>query len=141
MLLGPGGCGHTGPKGGAIKTAVQSGYFTTVRMLLDYRVKHGRRVPIAGTPAVAAKHGHYDILEALLNDGGYEIADLQPLLVHAIDHEHKAMFRLLLSHGVDPKVPETSVECVKVAKEKGLESMLDLLAQAGVDMDNVEEGI
>ncbi len=111
-----------------LKTAIEQGHTGIVRMLLDHGSEHGDAIQ------TAAKPGYAVILVALLNHRRYDSCSLQPLLVYAIEKEHEAMFRLLINRGADPKDAETSAECIKVARKNGLESMLDLLAEFGVEV-------
>jgi hypothetical protein len=49
------------------------------------------------------------------------------LLRHAIEHEYEAMFRSLVERGCVSRDQDTVAECVKVAVEKGLESISQLV--------------
>jgi hypothetical protein len=59
------------------------------------------------------------------------------LLPHAIENEHVIMFLLLVERGCDVTEPDTVAACVKVAQEKGLDSMLELLRESGMEVDTV----
>jgi hypothetical protein len=55
-------------------------------------------------------------------------------LASAIGMEHVVLFNLLLERGADLDSPGTAEECVRRAKKDGLESMLTLLEEHGVDI-------
>jgi hypothetical protein len=85
----------------------------------------------------AATKGYGDIVEELLNAGADVKNGSHSLPPHAIEHEHVVMFRLLVERGCDVKDPAAVAVCVKVAQEKGLDSMLELLREAGIEIDTV----
>jgi hypothetical protein len=85
----------------------------------------------------ACKNGHEedaDIVELLLYRGAGIDTTSRSLLVHAIEQEHEALFRLLMKRGRTLRRQETSVECVRVAKEQEFESMLKLLSECDMSI-------
>jgi hypothetical protein len=52
-------------------------------------------------------------------------------------HSIKEMFRLLIEHGADLK--EKGAEAVKVAREEGLKSMLEMLKEYNMHIEEKEE--
>jgi hypothetical protein len=115
----------------ALEIAAQNGQLAIVRMLLGPGAEHGEAL------TRAAAKGYGDIVEELLNAGADVKNGSHSLLPHAIEHEHVIMFRLLVERGCDVKDPAAVAVCVKVAQEKGLDSMLELLREAGIEIDTV----
>jgi hypothetical protein len=125
---------------GAIAAAASCGHTSTVRLLLTYGASP------EGALAQAAHRGYLGIVELLLDhgaspDGVIELnehkvktGELIPL-VAALELEHVRMFHLLLERGASFIDQEAGLKCAKVAKENGLDSMLDLLKENGVDVD------
>jgi hypothetical protein len=112
--------------------AVAASHFRTelVQRLLDIGVKP------TGALAKGAKVGSLNMVRLLLEHGvdanetfNYRLSPL----VCAINLEHTAMFDLLLEHGAKLQ-GEDAGDCVRKAKELGLESMLQLLEKKGVDV-------
>jgi hypothetical protein len=118
---------------GAIAAAASNGHTALVQKLLE----HGAET--TDGLARAAAGGYMDIVQLLLEHGADPNAhngEVAPI-VGALEMEHTAMFRLLLEHGAVVASPETAHECVRRVKEAGLESMLELLRESGVDTEYV----
>ncbi|KAF2824124.1 ankyrin [Ophiobolus disseminans] len=84
----------------------------------------------------AAARGHLDIVRLLLDvgvDANETIGPGSPL-ASAISREHKAMFRLLIEREADVYATGVAEECMRRARKEGLESMLLLLKEHGVDI-------
>lgn len=115
----------------ALEVAARHGHYAIVRILLD----HGAELGEAISEAVAK--GYRDIVEILLDHGTDPNNGSRSSLVSAIKHEHEAMFQLLVKKGGESIHPDTCLTCVKVAKEEGLESMLELLREYDMDVDSI----
>ena len=113
----------------ALEYAIRRGHLDITQMLL----KHGAE--LGNALYAAAVRGNLPLLKELLSYAADTHHDLQPLLAQAVWHEHEAMFSFLLERGVDAKDPNTSADCVEMARTWRLESMLNLLAEAGVQVD------
>lgn len=101
---------------GAILRAAKGGYMGIVRMLLD-----------AGVDAEEAD------IRLRLNPGLDRKHDISGMpIVSAIEMEHTEMAVLLRASGVNVS-GDVARECVKIARKEGLESMLDLLREWGID--------
>lgn len=102
-----------------------------VRLLL----RHGAKVS-ARDVNTAARRGDMDILKALFEHGA-DVDDelkshLQPAVSHALLLEHPKMFHYLMERGAE--IGEGTVDELT---EEGLESMLTLLEEHGVDTDPI----
>lgn len=114
----------------AISAAAEYGRTEFVKAML----KAGRET--ANAMAKAAANGYWDIVQLLL-DAGTDVnasTGKDSPLAHAISREHTAMFKLLLERGADLELKGTAQECVRCAKKDGLDSMLALLEESGVDI-------
>jgi ankyrin repeat protein len=122
--------------GGALRMAADCGYSDIVRMLLEHGVK------AEGLVAAAARKGHLPTVQTLTEHGqnldeglgpetvwGFE----PPAIVWAVELEHERMFRYLVTQGARIDTDESGGEAVRRAKNAGLESMLTLLEEYGVD--------
>jgi hypothetical protein len=121
--------------------ACSTGSESVVRLLLQ----HDARITGLEIGAAAAR-GRLTIVRILLEHGANAdgvpnfrcgstiMAPWPPPIVSAVRLEQKEMFRLLVEHGAD--LGEKGVEAVKVAREEGLESMLEMLKEYNV---NIEE--
>jgi ankyrin repeat protein len=131
---------------GAVAAAAGHGHLEIVQKLLEYDAS------TEGSIATAAAGGYRDSVSLLLHHGAYpnerfvqvqkrNVAALEVIpLVCAVDLEHVAMFHLLLEHGADlfDEGCNSEVawkECARVAREAGLESMLVLLKENGINVD------
>ena len=114
----------------ALELAIGWGDLATVRLLLQHKAEFGDAL------SLAAAKGHMDVVQELLDHGADINIGSRPLLAYAIEHEHVALFRLLVERGCDPRVEEAATEFVGTAKEHGLESMLQLLREYGVNSDD-----
>ena len=121
---------HGADTSGAVEAASQHGHLAIVQILL----KHG--ADTTGALEKAAAGGYRDIVELLLDHGADPNDGSPNSLVYAIELEHVALFRLLMERGAIME-EETSAECVRRAKEKGFESMSELLRENGVDVDTL----
>jgi ankyrin repeat protein len=84
-----------------------------------------------------AAGGHLDIIQELLDHGCDPNEGYPPPIVWAVDPKHEAMFRLLVEHGADVKLPSARQDIVVQAKRAGLDSMLAMLASEGIAVDIV----
>ncbi|KAF2676285.1 ankyrin [Lentithecium fluviatile CBS 122367] len=108
--------------------ACERGFEGIVRLLLE----HGAKIHDI-TLAAAAKGGHLNVVRALLEYGA-DPNQGEPLpIISAISRERKDMFQELLGYGAS-LAGQNGVEAVKKAREEGLESMLALLEEHGVDI-------
>lgn len=120
-----------------------------LQVLMDYTAPMGK---VRGLVSHAAAGGHFDLVKMLVEQG-YDMNEpgdhchnqgrrawnfphaLPPPIVSAVELEHLRMFRFLRDGGAVFNTPETCGEAVGRAKAAGLDSMLKLLAQEGVDLD------
>lgn len=123
---------HHADTSGAMQAASEGGHLAIVQTLL----KHG--ADITGSIQKAGKGGYRDIVELLLD---YEtiIYASSLALFKAVEVEHTALFRLLMDLGAETG-RTTRLTCIKIAKGKGYESMLELLAEYGF-VDNASQTI
>jgi hypothetical protein len=105
----------------ALEIAAGNGRLDIVRLLLEHGAEFGDALERA------AAGGYRDVVEELL---GLD-ADIKgcsgDLLLHAVQYEQVAMFRLWVERGCDPREADTMARCVKAAEDQGLESMLEFL--------------
>ncbi|KAF2649141.1 ankyrin [Lophiostoma macrostomum CBS 122681] len=101
------------------------------------KVMLAAKQPTGLAMAKAAACGHWDIVRLLLDAGDdvNKTPGKNSPLVHAIAREHAAMFKLLVERGADLHLDGTAQECVQRAHNDGLDSMLVLLAEHGVDVN------
>lgn len=109
----------------ALEMAVRYGDFAIVFLLLEYNAEVGEAVTEGVTK------GYKSIVRALLERKTNAKRELQKLLVCAVELEDEELFQLLAGQA-DGEVHEAAwVECMKIAQEKGLESMArTVLSQA-----------
>lgn len=74
------------------------------------------------------------MVQELLDHGAAVKNTRSPLFVYAVEHGHVSLFELLVERGCDLREKETAVECMSMAKERGLDWMLQLLQEYGVDV-------
>jgi ankyrin repeat protein len=117
----------------AIRPAAEYGQIDFVKVMLEAGRSIGRM-----TTAKAAAQGYWDIVLLLLDAGAdvNEGTGKDSPLVQAIAREHTAMFNLLVKRGGNLYLNGTAQACVQRAKKDGLDSMLVLLAQHGVDVSD-----
>lgn len=115
----------------ALELAALNGHLAVVQVLLDHGTEPGEAIH------KAASKGYWDIVQEVLGRGGTSQSSLQRLLVHTIEQEHEAMFRLLIVRGVIVADETTNTECVEKARALGLESMLALLKETGQAADTL----
>ncbi|KAF2001460.1 ankyrin [Amniculicola lignicola CBS 123094] len=120
--------------------AASKGHLGVTRILVDLGIE------ARGIVARAASSGCVEVVKLLI-DRGAEINNsypglhmktflpVYPALIGAIVLEHTAMFRLLIERGAE-LTPQ--IACEAGANAAGLESMLDLLKEYGVDI-NLDE--
>lgn len=116
---------------GAVEAASQQGHITLTRILLQYKADTGRALD------AAVAGGYRDIVELLLDHGDNANTVSSDSLVKIIDLEHSALLLLLLERGLQLG-QDAGRKCVRQAKEKGLESMLTLLNENGVDVAAID---
>ncbi|KAF1362381.1 hypothetical protein EJ07DRAFT_174778 [Lizonia empirigonia] len=101
--------------------AVRYGQFAIVFLLLGYDAEVGEAV----TEGVAK--GYKNTVRDLLERKTNAKLELQKLLVCAVELEDEGLFQLLVGHA-DGEVHEAAwAECMKIAREKGLESMAKMM--------------
>ena len=105
----------------ALKVAIRWGYFAIVSLLLE----HGAEVE--GALAQAVARGYKSVVRSLLEHDTSAV-EWQDLLVSAIEIEDEALFRLLVDYAGGAMDEATCAVCVAAAREKGLESMLELVS-------------
>ncbi|KAF2867228.1 ankyrin repeat-containing domain protein [Massariosphaeria phaeospora] len=105
----------------AITIAVEYGHTELVQKLLQMGL-----TPI-DTLSNAAAGGYLDIVRLLLDAGADANESIGPM-------EHTAIFNLLIERGADLHSKGTTEECIERAWKDGLESMLVLLKEHGVDV-------
>jgi hypothetical protein len=118
-----------------IAAAASCGRTNLVRQLLDRGFVPGRAL------SAAAIGPYFDIVRILLYAGvdvNEEIGPRSPL-ASAISMEHTELFNFLIERGADLDTSGTAEECVKRAKKDGLDSMLSLLKEHGVDVGDLDE--
>jgi hypothetical protein len=132
---------HGADATGAMRPSVRCGHAKLVKRLLQMGVP----IP-AGALASAAASGHWDVVQLLLDAGGdpndkgnYPRSPLLSPLMSAIKREHTEMFQLLVERGADVQL--RAEKCVRLARKEGLESMLLLLKEHGVDMHSKGNGV
>jgi ankyrin repeat protein len=106
---------------------IQPGSDEVVRLLLQ----RGARIT-GGEVSEAAIRGRKETVRILLEHGADSNHGTVPPIVSAVKLEHKEMFHLLLKHGVE--LADAGRAAAKVAREEGLDSMLELLELHGVDV-------
>jgi hypothetical protein len=104
-----------------LESAAEQGNLSIVRKLLDYGAEFGEAL------LAAAAKGWGDIVQELLDRGALVGNHLQALLLSAIEQEHTSMFKLVVQRNGNIIDPVTMSECRRVAVEKGLESMAQLV--------------
>jgi hypothetical protein len=113
-----------------IATAASKGQTTLVRQLLNRGI-----APVRALSAAAAGP-YFDTVRVLIDAGvdvNEDIGSRSPL-ASAIGLEHTELFKFLIDHGADITSPGTAEECVKRARKDGLDSMLCLLKECGVNV-------
>jgi ankyrin repeat protein len=105
-------------------------------------LQHLLNLGLSPTDALSKLHfGPFmDVVQVLLDAGvnPNEATAANSLLAKAIRLEHTALFKLLIKHGADLHAPGTAEECVRQANKDGLDSMLQLLQEHGVDITAIE---
>ena len=132
----------------ALASAARYGQKKALEMLLDRGVNISDAVVEVGinesrtvvpTKLLAnVERGPYLDVVRLLLDAGVDVNESigkDSPLAGAIATEHTALFEFLLERGADLHSPGTAEECVRRAKKDGLESMLLLLEEHGVDVN------
>ncbi|CAN9106918.1 unnamed protein product [Alternaria alternata] len=131
-----------------LPTAVAYGRAKLLNVLLDRGIKTSdSMVGLSQSPKSAQllsnfKLGPYLDVVRLLLDAGVDVNESigkESPLACAIAAEHTALFNFLLERGANLHSPGTAEECVRRAKQDGLESMLSLLEQHGVNVKDCSE--
>jgi hypothetical protein len=108
---------------GLILDGVFSGHVEFVQLLLKWGWNS------KGAVVHAARHGHEDVVRALLEIGGdanEESKGLSPIC-YAVLGEHLSMFHYLTGHGAKPPSLVMREQLAKSARASGVESMVELL--------------
>ncbi|RYO55956.1 hypothetical protein AA0116_g8774 [Alternaria tenuissima] len=131
-----------------LDAAVVYGRAELLKMLLDRGTKISDALieeDSSGKPARLLSNfrwGPYLDVVRLLIDAGVDVDESigkESSLAWAIAAEHTALFNFLLERGANLHSPGTAEECVRRAKQDGLESMLSLLEQHGVNVEDCSE--
>jgi hypothetical protein len=110
----------------ALEMAALHGHYGIVSLLLEHGAGMGEAL------AKAIRKGYLSIVRTLLaHDTGIE-PEWQGLLVSSVQAEDEVLFRLLVEHAGGAIDEDTRTECAKVAREMGLESMLELVSMVQV---------
>jgi hypothetical protein len=106
----------------ALEMAALHGHYGIVSLLLEHGAGMGEAL------AKAVRKGYLSIVRTLLeHDTGIEL-EWQGILVSSVQVEDEALFWLLVKHTGGAIDEDTRTACAKVAKEMGLESMLELVS-------------
>jgi hypothetical protein len=106
----------------ALEMAALHGHYGIVSLLLEHGAGMGKAL------AKAVRKGYLSIVRTLLEqDTGIEL-EWQGILVSSVQVEDEALFWLLVKHAGGAIDEDTRTACAKVAKEMGLESMLELVS-------------
>jgi ankyrin repeat protein len=108
--------------------ACESGFEGVVRLLLD----NGAELQDIDL-AEAAKRGHLNVMKALMEYGADPNKGDPLPIVSAVSRERVDMFQMLLDHGASLD-GENGRKAAQKAREEGLDSMLELLKEHGVDV-------
>ncbi|KAF1994381.1 ankyrin, partial [Amniculicola lignicola CBS 123094] len=120
---------HGAQTTGSVEAAARNGHRDLVQFLLD------RRADTSESVAAAAARGYHSIVQLLLDHGaqadysagGNECSAKYPHpLLSAVRFEDTTLFKLLLEQGAILS-PTVGRECMKLAREDGLDSMIELL--------------
>ncbi|KAF2269184.1 ankyrin [Lojkania enalia] len=109
---------------GAIATAAYYGHTQIINVLLE----HGAET--IGAIAKGAAGGYMDIVQLLVEYGADVNKDYP--IVFAVGLEHTKMFRYLVEHGAVLS-DKARHACIEQSRSQGLESMMELLKNHGVD--------
>ncbi|KAI1459657.1 ankyrin repeat-containing domain protein [Annulohypoxylon moriforme] len=113
--------------------AVKAGNLDGVKLLLDYGADPNN-CPATDTPLMrAARVSRISVVEILLKAGAKVNEGYPPPIVFAVFREDMYMFRLLRQYGAILNTPETGNWAMAVAELYGLESMVNVLVQEGVE--------
>ncbi|KAI1088019.1 ankyrin repeat-containing domain protein [Rostrohypoxylon terebratum] len=116
-----------------ILRAIEGGNSEIVKMFID----HGAALswsPAVDTPLMLAARLSRITIAKLLIEAGVEIDEgYPPPIILAVWKEDMAMFRLLRRYGARLDTPETGNWAMAIAQANELESMVDVLADAGVE--------
>jgi Ankyrin repeats (many copies) len=108
-----------------------------------YEVFGKQQCNVPGALQVAAKMGHLKTVQVLL-ENGCNVNDWNirypPAFASALVAEHPEMFRLLQDHGAALDHSDSVEKAVSRLKAEGLDSMLQLLSENGVAVDEVLVG-
>lgn len=117
--------------------AVRNGTREIVQLILDHGADPNLG-PIIDTPLMTAAFlSRISIAEMLLEIGAEADAGCPPPIIFAVWKEDMDMFRLLRGYGAKLDTPETGGWAMAMAQFYGLESMVDVLVQEGVEKDTI----
>lgn len=128
------------PPANPLRSAALKGHTEIVKLLLA----HGARPRLGwgDTLTSAAKSGYLDVVKVLLDYGAdvneRPAEDLRapPAIISAIQLEHEKMFYFLRKKGAILRKPETGGLALDIAIKQGLESMVKILLQEGVEIND-----
>ncbi|KAI1127057.1 ankyrin repeat-containing domain protein [Nemania abortiva] len=125
------------PLNKSLRRAVQGGKIDVVRLLLQHGANPNRSSRLRTPLMFAAWTSSISIARLLLESGAKPKVGRPPPIVLAVAKEDAAMFRLLCEHGARLDTPEAGGWAMAVAQFWGLESMIDMLVEEGVERDVV----
>jgi hypothetical protein len=120
----------------ALSRAVDGRHEIITKMLLDAGVDLTQQ-QLSRLLRVAVWKCSIPIAKMLLDRGADPNDEQPPHIAIAVLKEHLAMFRLLREHGARLDTLETGGWAMAAARQRGLDSMVDLLVREGADKDVV----
>jgi hypothetical protein len=124
---------------GALLQACENRHIEMVRLLLRYAAPQERKS--AGLVSTAAAGGSLELVKLLLEQGNdideprVVVPKLPPAIVSAVALEHTEMFHFLRNCGAAFESQAIIADAIGRAKNDGLDSMLELLEQQGIDIE------
>lgn len=122
-----------GPLSNPLNMAIQGRHERIVEILLQHGLKPCWWFSSCAPVLAAAEIGSVPIAKMLVQYGADVNEGLYPPIVSAVRHEDVDMFRFLRANGAILNTPETGGRAMAVAMALGLDSMIDLLVEEGVE--------